>query len=430
MFPISISVAKHQRELFQMRIAHFTNTYKPNINGVVRSVSTYRTALSRMGHQVFVFGQQARDYEDEDPFVFRYPAFKIPGFDYSAPMPTSRFVDKLLPSLKLHVIHSNHPTLLGDAAAHQAEKLHVPLVFTFHTRYMEYAAGYTAYVPFAKAFVEGMIVEALAKYLERCHHIITPSDSIKQMLADYAGVSERVTTIPTGIDVQRFQRGEGQPVRQKYGLGQEKVLVSVSRLAEEKNVKTLLKAVAQVMATQQDVRLLLIGDGPQRKEMEAYAARLGIAERVIFTGLVPFDEVPNYLKAGDLFCYASITETQGLVTVEAMAAGLPVVAVDASGTSDEVTNEREGLLVANDATALAAAIRRVLDDSALYERLRTAAAAKAHEMDMMVQAEKMIAVYEQAIADQHANRRIRIDHDRLERATRARDQEKPGSIDA
>ena len=402
-----------------MRIAHFTNTYKPNINGVVRSVSTYRDALSRMGHQVFVFGQQARNHTEEDPFVFRYPAFKIPGFDYSAPMPTSRLVDKLLPSLKLHVIHSNHPTLLGDAAAHQAEKLNIPLVFTFHTRYVEYASGYAAYVPFAKAFVEERVVDSLAKYLGRCNHIITPSDSIKEMLANFAGISDRVTTIPTGIDVQRFQQGEGKPIRQKYGLEQATVLVSVSRLAEEKNVSTLLKAAAQVMQAHNSVQLLLIGDGPQRKDLQALAAKLGIGDRVIFTGLVPFDDVPNYLKAGDVFCYASITETQGLVTVEAMAAGLPIVAVDASGTSDEVTDEQEGLLTPNDAAALAQAVNRVLDDQALYERLRTAAATKAHEMDMMVQAERMVSVYEQAIADQKANRRIRVDRARLERATKS-----------
>ncbi|MCO6452412.1 MAG: glycosyltransferase [Caldilineales bacterium] len=403
-----------------MRIAHFTNTYKPNINGVVRSVSTYREALSRMGHQVFVLAQRSPKYKEEDPFVFRYPAVKIPGFDYSAPMPTSRFVDKLLPPLKLDIIHSNHPTLLGDAAAHQAERLSIPLIFTFHTRYVEYAAGYAEYVPFAKAFMEERVVDALAKYLERCHHVITPSDSIKEMLANYAGITDRVTTIPTGIDVQRFQSGDGGLIRQKYDLEQATVLVSVSRLADEKNVKTLLRAAASVMKSNSAVWLLLIGDGPQRKDLEGLAESLGIARRVIFTGLIPFDEVPNYLHAGDVFCYASITETQGLVTVEAMAAGLPIVAVGASGTSDEVSDGREGLLTANDPDTLAQAIGRVLDDRALYERLRATAAEKAHNLDMMVQAERMLGVYETAIADHRANRRIRVDRRRLEKATKGR----------
>ena len=139
-----------------LHIAHFTNTYKPNINGVVRSVSTFREALTRMGNLVFIFCQEADDYADEEPFVFRYPSVGIPGFDYSASVPTSNFVNKLLPSLKLDVIHSNHPNLIGTAAANKAKDLDLPLVFTFHTNYVEYGQQY---VPFAKAFVEDIIVD-------------------------------------------------------------------------------------------------------------------------------------------------------------------------------------------------------------------------------------------------------------------------------
>ena len=106
-----------------MNIAHFTNTYKPNVNGVVRSVSTFREALIRLGHNVFIFAQEApKDYEETEQNILRYPGFNIPKFNYSFTMPRSSFVDELLPSLSLDVIHSNHPLLVGDAAADQAEK--------------------------------------------------------------------------------------------------------------------------------------------------------------------------------------------------------------------------------------------------------------------------------------------------------------------
>jgi len=136
---------------------------------------------------------------------------------------------------------------------------------------------------------------------------------------------------------------------------------------------------------------------------------LGIAERVEFTGKIPFADVPSYLKAADLFCFASITETQGLVTMEALAAELPVVAVEATGTSDVIEHGRQGLLTDNDSDALAQAILQVLADEALWQRFKEAAAARAKEFDMLRQAEKLVAVYHQAIEDQQADRLVRVD---------------------
>lgn len=398
----------------KMNIAHFTNTYKPNVNGVVRSVSTFREALIRMGHTVFVFAQEApKGYVEPEQFIFRYPGFNIPKFNYSFTLPRSSFVDQLLPSLKLDVIHSNHPLLVGDAAADQAEKRNLPLVFTFHTRYVEYADGYAAYIPFSKAIVEGVVVDGLVKYMNRCQHIVTPSDSIKQTLEEVAGISDRVTTIPTGIDLEPFRQADGRAVREKYNLENKTVLVSVGRLADEKNFKTLLAAMAQVAQQRDDLRLLLIGDGPQRKELEKYVQELNLGDAVIFTGLVPFEEIPDHLKAADIFFFASTSETQGLVTMEAMAADLPIVAVDATGTRDEVDNGVEGLLTENDSAALAAALQRVLDDEALFAGLKERAKEKAKSFDMMLQAEKMVNVYEQAVEDKKANYHIKVDRDRV-----------------
>jgi len=406
-----------------MHIAHFTNTYKPNVNGVVRSVSTFRTGLTSLGHLVFIFAQETPpDYEEPEAFIFRYPGVNIPIFDYSLTMPASPFVNKLLPSLKLDVIHSNHPILLGNAAADQAEKLGVPLVFTFHTSYLDYVDTYTDYVPSSKAFIGGMVAEGLVQYLSRCQHIITPSDSIKQALETFGGLTDRVTTIPTGIDLAPYQTADGQAIRQKYNLTSHKVLISIGRLAEEKNWITLLAAVAQVAAIHSEVRLIILGDGPQREVLETYTQEVGLTDRVIFTGLVPFEEIPAYLKAADIFCFASTTETQGLVTMEALAAGLPVIAVDATGTRDAVVSGQEGLLTDNDPAALAQAIQQILADDALLTHLQTNALKKAGNFEMTIQAKKMVAVYEQAIDDKKANRYVQIDRDRVEAAMHERQE--------
>jgi glycosyltransferase involved in cell wall biosynthesis len=203
------------------------------------------------------------------------------------------------------------------------------------------------------------------------------------------------------------------------------VLVSIGRLADEKNFGTLLDAVVQVMREQDDVRLLLIGDGPQREDLEKHTQELNIADKVKFTGRIPFEEIPGHLKAADLFVFASITETQGLVTMEAMATGLPVVAVAATGTSDAVVNGQEGLLTENDSDALAQAIRQVLADKEMFARFKKAAVERAKTFDMVAQAQKAVDVYEQAIEDKKAGRQIQVDVDALKVAMKVeRDVEK------
>jgi glycosyltransferase involved in cell wall biosynthesis len=387
-----------------MHIAHFTNTYKPNINGVVRSISTFRDALTRMGHQVFVFAQETRGYEDREPFIFRYPGIEIPRYDYSFSLPVSPYIDWVLPALKPDVIHSNHSVLLGQVAVEKSEKHDIPLVFTLHTRITQYSYM----LPFSQVFIQGMMIESLARYIERCQHVVTPSDNIRQMLANYCGV-DKSTTIPTGINLAPYQDADGAPIRRKYGLELKRVLVTNGRLSMEKNWKTLLAAVAPVFQKYDDVRLLMIGDGPLRHELESYMEQLGIRERVIITGLVPFDDIPAHLKAGDIYCFASVSETQGLVTMEAMAAGLPIAAVRATGSRDVVEEGVQGLLTQNDSDALARAILRLLEDSPLRDRLRSAAVEKARQFDSSIQAEKMLTVYEKAIEDRHRGQYVKVD---------------------
>ena len=387
-----------------MHIAHFTNTYKPNINGVVRSISTFRDALTRMGHQVFVFAQETRGYEDREPFIFRYPGIEIPRYDYSFSLPVSPYIDWVLPALKPDVIHSNHSVLLGQVAVEKSEKHDIPLVFTLHTRITQYSYM----LPFSQVFIQGMMVESLARYIERCQHVVTPSDNIRQMLANYCGV-DKSTTIPTGINLAPYQDADGAAIRRKYGLELKRVLVTNGRLSMEKNWKTLLAAVTPVLKKYDDVRLLMIGDGPLRHDLESYMEDLGIRERVIITGLVPFDDIPAHLKAGDIYCFASVSETQGLVTMEAMAAGLPVAAVRATGSRDVVEEGVQGLLTHNDSDALARAILRLLEDSSLRDRLRSAAVEKARQFDSSIQAEKMLTVYEKAIEDRRRGQYVKVD---------------------
>lgn len=390
-----------------MHIAHFTNTYHPVTSGVVRSVSSFRQALTDLGNNVFVFAQTDREYEDEEPFIFRYPALQLPLQEYPLTIPVSNFVDTLLPSLKLNVIHAHHPALLGQVAARKAEALNIPLVFTHHTRYREYS-HYAFGVP--KNLAKQVIERWIGDYMSQCQHIVVPSESIKAILTETYGVTRGITAVPTGIDVASYQQAEAGDVRQRNGWAEADILlISVGRLAKEKNFETLITAVAPVIKENSKVRLAILGEGEERHGLEHLAKSLGVAERVNLVGTVPFKEVPNYLKAADIFCFASVTETQGLVTLEAMAAGLPVVAVDATGTSDVVTDGAEGLLTANDPEAITQALRRVLADEALRGKLAEAAAHKADQFDIKKQAKRLMQVYEEAIEAKKAGFHVQTD---------------------
>ncbi len=392
-----------------MHIAFFTNFYHPVVNGVVRSVASFREALMEQGHNVFVFAQSDGTYKDDEPFIFRYPSLPLPlPGDIAAALPVSPFVDQLLLALKLDVIHTHHPILLGQTAARKAAELDLPLVFTFHTQYWEY----THYVPFPQEAIQEFLKNAvhrwLREFMQKCQHIIIPSDSMKEILVKNYGLEDRYTVIPTGTNLEPYRCADWKSLRKEKGWQDETVLISVGRLAPEKNWDTLLRAFAKVCVQHPDLRLVLIGDGPARQTLQALASELDIAQHVTFTGALPFEDVPCYLKAADVFTFASITETQGLATIEAMAAGLPIVAVDGSGTRDIVEHGKQGYLVENDVDALAKGIKKLLADPQRMKRFSNNALKKASTFDVHELSKRLISVYEQAIQDKKENRYVTL----------------------
>jgi glycosyltransferase involved in cell wall biosynthesis len=372
-------------------------------------VASFRKVLMEQGHNVFVFAQSDGSYKDTEPFIFRYPSLPLPlSGDISAAIPVSPFVDQLLPALKLDVIHTHHPVLLGQTAARKAAELDLPLVFTFHTQYWEY----THYIPFPQEAIQEFLKNAVHRWLrdfmQKCQHIIIPSESIKEILVRNYGLEERYTVIPTGTDLEPYECTDWQSLRKEKGWQDDTVLISVGRLAPEKNWDTLMHAFAKVYAQHPKLQLVLIGDGPARSTLEELAAELGVAEHVTFTGSLPFEDVPCHLKAADIFVFASVTETQGLVTIEAMAAGLPIVAVDGSGTRDIVEHGKQGLLVENDPDALAKGIEKLLLDSQQLKRFSNNALKKSKIFDVDQLGKQLVNVYEQAIQDKKENHYVTL----------------------
>jgi 1,2-diacylglycerol 3-alpha-glucosyltransferase len=392
-----------------MHIAYFTNFYLPVVNGVVRSVQSFRDALSALGHNVFVFAQED-NYEDSEPFIFRYPSLHLPlPVDIPTALPVSSFMDQLIPKLKLDVIHTHHPFLLGQTAAAKARDHNLPLVFTFHTQYQEY----THYIPIpqeqVQEFLKSTIMNWMREFMRKCQHIVIPSESMRSILVNDYGLVDRYTVIPTGIDITPYKAANGSALRAEWGWPDDKIIISAGRLAEEKNWGTLLQAFALAQKSQPNIRLVLVGDGPQADALRQLAGELGIGESVKFTGQVPFGEIPNYLKAADLFAFASVTETQGLVTLEAMAAGLPAVAVAASGTQDILEDGAQGFLVQNDPQDLANGIIKLVENPGLMSKFKSAALRKSRAYDNKRLARKMLKVYEQAIQDKKEEKYVTVE---------------------
>lgn len=374
---------------------------------VVRSVSLFRQALTDLGNNVFVFAQHAENYIDQEPFIFRYLALTSSWpTDISAVIPISPSVDYLIPSLKLDLIHAHHPTLLGRTAANKAAELNLPLVFTFHSQYAEYSQ----YIPLNQEtihdFIKLLIDRWLGDFMQKCNHIVVPTASMLERLQEEFDIRDKVSVIPTGIDLKCFQNADGHPVRESHGWQDDIVMISVGRLSPEKNWKRLIEASARAWALHPKLRLVLIGDGLDREKLVKYTGKLGISDRVTFIGSLPYEEIPAYLKAADLFGFASTAETQGLVTMEAVAAGLPVVAVDAVGTRDIVIHNYTGILTKNDSYSLGNAIATLLNQPDTLAEFRKNAALQAKEFDITLQAQKLLAVYQQAIEDYKAGQTV------------------------
>jgi 1,2-diacylglycerol 3-alpha-glucosyltransferase len=376
-----------------VRVGMFSDSYLPRISGVVRSVESFVTELRRQGHHASVYAPGYPGYVDRDPDVVRFPSVQAPGVpDFPLAIPVARRFVADLRARRLTMIHTHSPFLLGSAGRYAARRLRLPLVFTHHTMYSEYVH----YMPLvSQRFSREVVTKYTVRYCNRCTLVIAPSEAVRTFLTA-GGVRARIEVLPTaGLDLARFGRLDPSWVRRRYGISAgAPLLITVGRLAREKRFDNLLASFARA-ARGGPERLLVVGGGPQAAELRRVARTLGIAGQVAFSGPLEHDRVLDCYAAADLFAFASPTETQGLVVVEAMAAGLPVVAVGTGGVAEVVGHEETGLLVPQDIDALAAAIRRMLDDPGLRRRCAEAGRRAAREYAIEEVVQRLVGLYRQ-----------------------------------
>jgi 1,2-diacylglycerol 3-alpha-glucosyltransferase len=377
-----------------MRIIIFTNSYKPTISGVVRSIDVFRKGLTAAGHGVYIITPEHEDYEDEEPDIFRFPALELPErLDLSVVIPLRLSMAPTIKGIKPALIHSQHPFVMGGLAAAFARDLKLPLVFTFHTRYDEYAQQYVPLVP----KLAGMLAtEIVGHYLEKCTAVVAPTPSVRDLIWQEYGSDVPVTVVPTPVDLSAYQDLDPGRIRAGLKLEGAEVLLYVGRLVGEKNLDFLIRVFARIAPQHPQARLLLVGDGTHRRDLEQMAQRLGLGEQVLFPGAVPLSEVPHYAATADLFVFSSLTDTQGLVLIEAMAAGTPVVAVEAPGTVD-VLAEGGGVLVPPREEQFAEAVLELLTDSARRRAMGEQAVHAVQRYSIATATGRLLGVYEEAV---------------------------------
>ena len=334
-----------------MKIALFTDTYPPEINGVSVSVGLHQKVLLDQGHEVLVittnpFGKQIVI----DAGVIRIPGVelkKLYGYRLSTFFSAKayQYIRKWQPD----VIHIHTDVGIGIFGKITAFFLKVPTVVTYHTMYEDY----THYAGFLKGLASRVVKQFSKSIAEQCTEFISPSLKTKEKIRSY-GVDRFINIVPTGIDFSRFQRTSLDAhklaeVKKRWILPGEKVLLSLGRVAKEKSMDVILKGFAKVIQSGEDhIRLLMVGDGPDRHGLIELANQLGISDKVSFVGAVPILEVPYYYQLADVFVSASLTETQGLTFMEAMVSDRLVLCRFDENLAELIRHQQTGFIFSDE----------------------------------------------------------------------------------
>ncbi|MGE5417005.1 MAG: glycosyltransferase family 4 protein [Acidobacteriota bacterium] len=366
-----------------MRIGVFSDSYRPYTSGVVTSICTLKEELVKMGHEVFIFAPGYPNYHDEEPNIHRLLSIPAPtNRDFTLALPVSPRISLLTRNLKLDIVHVHSPFILGQIGAKCARRLNLPLVFTYHTQYDQYAH----YVPIGQELARDLTVKYSRNFCNRCDLVIAPSDDLRHLIAGY-GVTTPIDVIPTGVDVERFSSGDRTWLRCKYNIpDSHRICLFVGRLAPEKNIDFLIRAFAGLKIIYPNVCLVIVATGPLEKELKKLTIEEGLQldRDVIFTGLLPSEELVNAYRGADVFTFTSLSETQGIVLVEAMAAGLPIAAVKGTGTHEMVEDGQQGLLSDYDQESYIALIMRLLSEQKLSSTLAAQASARAAQLSAKI----------------------------------------------
>lgn len=375
-----------------MKIAMMTNNYKPFVAGVPVSIERLTISLRKLGHQIVVFAP-SYDGQEPEPDVIRYGALlKGVAGGFSVPNSFDPGIERQFRKGKFDLIHVHHPMMIGRMARHLSAKYKVPLVYTYHTRYEQYLH----YVGLSG--LKGIMPVYLRNCMRACDVVIAPTLQMKENLKELK-VEAAVKVLPTGLPEDSFcpNQTEANRLRRELLGDSTYLFCTVARLAKEKNLLFLLESLKIRKDVEGgDFKLALIGAGPEENHLKEQAKRMGLSREILFVGQIPNEQIKNYCLAADLFLFSSKSETQGIVLLEAMAAGTPVLAVSATGTEDVVISGENGYLTGDDPGEFSARLMDILDKREL-EWLSRGAVRTAENYHCERIATEAVSIYEAVI---------------------------------
>ncbi|MFR5755862.1 MAG: glycosyltransferase family 4 protein [Lachnospiraceae bacterium] len=386
-----------------MRIGLFTDTYPPFINGVSTSVLMLKQGLEKLGHEVYVVtvNDESFSYKEEDG-VLKIPSFPIGlmNFRQTGIYPIKAF--NIIKKWKLDIIHSHTEFSIGTFARLISKQLNIPLVHTYHTMYEEYiyyiTKGY--FNSASKKLVEYLTLFLCDKTIDE---LIVPTEKTKELFKDKYKVKREVYVIPSGIDTTRFYKeniDKNEIINLKKDLGLKKtdfIVLYVGRIAKEKSIDFLINNFNSVLKRIPKAKMIIVGDGPDIKDLIDLTRKKGLENKIIFTGKAPWTDVPKYYSLCDLFVTASKTETQGLTVMEAMGASKPVVAIRDESFELMITDKKDGLFF-DDEKSYVDMIYEVYKNKKLRDEISFNARLTADKYSPYNYAKNVLKVYEKVIS--------------------------------
>ena len=329
-----------------MNIGIFTDTYSPQVNGVVSSILTLEKELRKQGHNVYIFTISHPDAEDHSNFVYRIASLPFIFLkDHRVGILYSNKLVSKIKRLRLDIILSQTEFSLGIFAKLVSKKLSIPIVHTYHTMYEEYMHYISKGIEFSPKIAR----KYSKSFCNGVDGVVAPTTKTEKLLRSY-GVKTEIRVIPTGIDFSpldknNYQQSEIDNLKHVFNIPlNDPIILFVGRVAKEKSIDVIIEAMSLLVLKIPDAKLVIVGDGPSRLELEELAAKLNIRSSIIFTGMQPWSNIGKIYQLGDIFVSASVTETQGLTFAEAMAASLPVVAKEDESIAGLIRDDYNGRL--------------------------------------------------------------------------------------
>jgi 1,2-diacylglycerol 3-alpha-glucosyltransferase len=328
-----------------VRIAVFTDTYLPAIDGVVNSILNTKRGLEERGHKVLIVAPLDGSSATPPPDTVYSRARELkmmPGYRLAF-FPT-RWELRVLEEYDPDVVHAHGFAFMGLKGMWASRELYRPMILTFHTMIMDAIPYYTPFTRRSRVLT-GLLSRYLRQFLHRSGAVVTPTQAVLDELLLLAPAMRRTAVIPNGVDLERFRVDlDGTAVRDRHGLEDAELLLHVGRVAPEKDIAFLLRSFPGLQRRRPGIKLLFVGTGPELERSRRFVRRHGLEEDVLFTGFVPDEELPAYYAASDVMTIASQFETQGMVALEAMACGKPVVAVNYRAFPEYIEDGRNGYL--------------------------------------------------------------------------------------